>query len=580
MEPTLNLALERAARSRRGVTFIDRSESEYFVSYEEIYERARQAAFGLTRLGVRGTDRVGIVLPTSIEFFDAFYGALLAGAVPVPLYPPVRLGRLDEYHARTARMLRACGARLLLTNRRAGSLLGRTVRKASLALGARWMSTLPRGKAVPAAPSQDELALIQFSSGTQLAPKPVRLTHRQILANIKAIRNRILEAYPEGPGLTHVGISWLPLYHDMGLIGAVLTALAHPSDLVLIPPELFVARPALWLQAISKHRATVSAAPNFGYSLCVERIRDEELKGVDLSSWRLALNGAEPVTPSVLERFIERFRPFGLREEALTPVYGLAEAALAVTFCDPSKRFRSVGFDRHRLGEGVAEVRADGQQLVSVGRPLAGYAVRIVDEARRPLPDGRLGGVLVRGPSIMDGYHALEHETAAIVSDGWLDTGDTGFFHEGELFLYGRNNDLIILHGRNHSPDDIEQALAGIRGVRQGCWAALGIVREGGVGEELVVLVERSRKGRPTDERELRRTVSERILESTGLAPAEVLVCEPGTLPRTSSGKIRRQEAKRRYLGATLAPPRRAGSFRLAVEAATSILEMRRPKAK
>ncbi len=565
-EPTLGALLERARGFPRGIRFIDRAEREIFFSYEEIFQRAARIAGGLEQLGVRPGDRVAIILPTSIDFFDAFYGATLAGAVPVPLYPPIRLGRLDEYHQRTARMLRESEARLLLTDKRIRRILGRTLRQTSPKLGALPVEDVPRKFTDRVLSSPDDPALIQFSSGTHESPKPVCLTHKQIIANIDAIRGTILEAYPEGADLTHVGVSWLPLYHDMGLVGSVLTALAHPSDQVLMPPEVFVARPSIWLRTVSRFNATVTAAPNFAYSLCAERIADDEMTGMDLSSLRVAFNGAEPVTPSALVRFVERFRAYGLREEALTPVYGLAEAALAVTFSDLSEPFNAVGFDRARLAqERIAETATGGLQLVSVGTALPGYQIRIADEDGNVLPDGRVGHVLTRGPSIMEGYHGRADLTAEVLKGEWLDTGDSGFIHTGELFLYGRRKDLVILRGRNYAPDDIEQSLEGIPGLRRGCWVAAGLATDD-EEEALFVFVERDQRRDPDRDLELVRAIGGRIVESSGLKPSQVLVFEPGTLPRTSSGKIRRGETRRRFLDGTLCPPKPVSLLLLAGE--------------
>ena len=564
-EATLGGLLRRASESTRGVCFIDRWEKESFHSYQEIYRRASLAAGGLQAMGIRAGDRVAIILPTSVDFFEAFFGALLAGAVPVALYPPYRLGRLDEYHERTAAMLEKSGARLLLTLRGLGRLLGRTTKRATMELGLTAMEDLPRRAPAGGDPSADDLALLQFSSGTTEEPKPVRLSHRQILANVDAMRRTILKAYPEGPRLTHRAVSWLPLYHDMGLVGSVLTSVAHPSDLALIPPEYFVSRPAIWLRAISRHRATVSAAPNFAYGLCADRVRDEELEGVDLSSWCLALNGAEPVTPSVLRRFQERFRAYGLRREALTPVYGLSEAALAVTFSDPSRPARAHVFDRRALTEdGVAVAAPAGQELASLGKPLPGYEIRIANGSGEGVEPERLGRVFARGPSI-----ASEGTT-----NGWLDTGDTGFLLDGELYLYGREKDLIVLRGRNYAPQDIEHALEGVAHVRKGCVAALGIVPENGEREELVVLVERNRSSSPSVDSQLMREASRSIVDRIGVVPDVVRVLEAGTLPRTSNGKMRRSEAARQYLTGSLRPPKRWPRLRLASQALLSFTSL------
>jgi acyl-CoA synthetase (AMP-forming)/AMP-acid ligase II len=305
-------------------------------------------------------------------------------------------------------------------------------------------------------------------------------------------------------------------------------------------------------------------------------VKDEDIAGVDLSSLRVAFNGAEPVTPSALVRFVDRFRRFGLRDEALTPVYGLAEAALAVTFSDISKPFNCKSFERYRLAEENQAVSAtDGLQLVSVGKPLPGYSIRIVDDKGYQLPNGHVGSVWVRGPSIMEGYHQQTERTAEVLEDTWLDTGDSGFIHEGELFLYGRRKDLIVIRGRNYAPDDIEQSLEGIPGVRRGCWAAAGVVPndgDDGDGETLFVFVERDRRRNPGGDSELAHAVSGRIIESSGLKPNKVFIEEPGTLPRTSSGKIRRRETLKRFLAGTLEPPKSVNLFLIAHEMVRSKL--------
>jgi acyl-CoA synthetase (AMP-forming)/AMP-acid ligase II len=568
---TLGALLERAAGSLAGVRFLDRDERPDFQRYADLLAGARAVARGLAARGLAGGDRVALVLPTGADFYHAFFGALLAGLVPVPLYPPVRLGRLAEYHERTAAMLRACGAALVVSDARVGRLLGvalaaarpRAGQVTAQALRAAGEGAAGAESGPPADP--DAPAFLQFSSGTTGAPRPVTLTHRQVLANVDAIVAAILAAHPEGPGCRHAGVSWLPLYHDMGLVGCVLTALAHPADLTLLPPELFVARPAAWLRAISRWRATVSPAPNFAYALCADRVPDEERAGLDLSSWRVALNGAEPVTPEVLQRFVARFVPVGFRPEALTPVYGLSEATLAVTFAPLDQPFRAARFDVRALAAGRARPSAgDGRALVALGRPLPGLALRIAGEDGAPLSEGRVGRVLVRGPSVMAGYWDEAAETARVLdADGWLDTGDLGFLHDGELFLHGRRKDLIVLRGRNHAPQEVEQALDGLPGVRPGCAAALGVVPPGGDGEVLMLLVERARTATPRDDEALAGAIRDAVSERTGLVPAQVVLLPPGTLPRTSSGKLRRAAARQAWEAGTLRPPGRVTPLRM-----------------
>ncbi|MBD3873312.1 MAG: fatty acyl-AMP ligase [Acidobacteria bacterium] len=572
--PTLNELLERAARSPDGgLRILDRRERCQMLPWSEVHERARSVAGRLREAGVLPGQRVALVYPTSAGFFDAFFGTLLAGGVPVPLYPPVRLGRLDEYHQRTAAMLRAVDARLVLADKRVRRLLGPAVEAARPALGCRTIEEL-----LPAAPSstpvgEGDLALVQFSSGTTVEPKPVALSHRAVVAQTV----RLNGFWPDSDGVVHSGASWLPLYHDMGLIGCVFPALERGAALTLIPPELFVARPAVWLRTISRYRATVSPAPNFAFGLCADRIRDEELEGVDLSSWRVALNGAEPVAADVLRRFQRRFAAWGFRSEALTPVYGLSEASLAVSFSPLDRPFTSYRFDRRALAEdGEAIDDPTGVEIVSVGRPLPDFEVRVVDRGRSELPERRVGRVMVRGPSLMEGYLGLERATARVMMAGWLDTGDLGFIAEGDLYLTGRAKDILILRGRNHSPVEVEHAVDTVEGVRTGCAAAASFMPEGADREQLVVMVETGKGVSTSQYPRIAEEVSRAVLVATGLEPDRVEVLEPGTLPRTSSGKIRRREALERWRAGALTAPAAVTPFRLVGAALRSSLAMAR----
>ncbi len=517
---TLLSCLERAASRGEEVRFLDRSQ-EYIVSYREVLERAGAVAGGLAAMGIGPRSRVAVAVPTGPEFYHAFFGVLAAGAAPLSLPLAARFGSRRAFDDEMRASLKAAGAHLVLAD-----VAGR-VRLADVDVAL--LGELPEARSRFIDGEPDSLALVQLSSGTTGAPRPIPLTHRQLLANVSAIRDRILERYPAA-SYAHGGVSWLPLYHDMGLVGAVLTAIAQPAPLTLIKPEEFVARPARWLQAISRHRATISAAPHFAYELAVEKIRDEELEGCDLSCWLLALDGAEPVTAPTLSRFYERFRAFGLREEALTPVYGLAEASLAVTFSDPGSPFTFRSFDGDALVERETAVEGGELRLVSSGKPLPGMDVEIGDGAGVRLPEGRVGRIRIRGTSVT---------SEGVDGDGFLDTGDRGFFWGGDLYLCGRSRDLLILRGRNFAPEMVEDALAGVPGLRPGAVAAVSN-REG-----LFVLVERGFGLVAIDD------VRARVIERCGVDPL-VLVLEPGALPRTSSGKIRRQEAARLFAGRRL----------------------------
>ncbi|MBZ4416105.1 fatty acyl-AMP ligase [Myxococcus sp. RHSTA-1-4] len=569
--PTVNAALAATARDTSHVlTFVDAAEREVALPWTEVHRRARRTAAGLARLGVREGDRVALLLPTSPGFMDAYFGALLAGAVPVPLYPPVRLGRLDEYHRATARMLQVTGAVVVLTDSRVRLLLGPSVERARPRLGCHTVDEVSRGEEEREVPVRPEaLGLIQFSSGSTVDPKPVALTHGALMSQVAALE----EAMPLRPDSSRVGVSWLPLYHDMGLIGCVLSALYYPGNLVLIPPEAFLARPALWLRALSRHRGFISPAPNFAYGLCLKRVKDAELEGVDLSSWKHALNGAEPVSMDTLRRFAQRFERWGFSARALRPVYGLSEASLAVTFPPEGRGPRSLSVDAGVLAkEGRAE--EGKRELVSVGAPVAGFEVEVRDADGVALPERRVGRVFARGPSLMSGYFGDVDATGrALSADGWLDTGDLGFLAEGELYLTGRAKDVVIIRGANHAPQAFEEPLQAVEGVRTGCAVALGFTPEGGQDEALLILAERAGEG---GDEAVEERIRAAVVEATGVRPHTVRLLEPGTLPRTSSGKLRRSEALRRYLAGELTPPKKVGMVGMAVEMAKSALAMAR----
>jgi acyl-CoA synthetase (AMP-forming)/AMP-acid ligase II len=567
---TLARALAAAAGHPSGVTFVDLREREVRLPWGEVHARAERAAGALAALGVLPGDRVAIVLRTEPAFLDAFFGAWLAGAVPVPLYPPVRLGRVDEWVAATARMLAVAGAKVVVSGGGTRRLLGPAIERARPPLGCVDAADLSRGR-LPVArdPGPDALGLVQFSSGSTVDPKPVALTHAALAAQAD-----LLVALTT-PGPSDVMVSWLPLYHDMGLIAALLGAMSYPGPLVLIPPEHFLARPALWPRAVARHRGTISAAPSFAYAYVAERVRDADLEGQDLSSWRVACDGAEPVSAEAARRFVARLAPHGLGPEAIVPVYGLSEAALAVTFSPPGRGLAATRVDAVRLAaDGV--VAPGDREIVSVGVPVPGFEVAVRREDGAPAGEGRLGRIWARGPSVLREYLGDPAATAAALRDGWLDTGDLGFVSGGELFVHGRAKDVVIVRGANHAPEEFEAALAGVDGLRPGCAVAVGAAPDDGEGEGLVVLAERPRGAPAEDDAPVAAAAREAILARTGVAPRAVVLLAAGCLPRTSSGKLRRQEALRRWQAGTLAPPATVGALGLALLAAKGALAGRR----
>jgi acyl-CoA synthetase (AMP-forming)/AMP-acid ligase II len=340
-----------------------------------------------------------------------------------------------------------------------------------------------------------------------------------------------------------------------------------PGELVLLPPESFLAKPSLWLRALSRHRGTISAAPNFAYGLCLKRVRDPELAGVDLSHWSYALNGAEPISPVVMERFVERFGPHGFREEALMPVYGLSEASLAVTFTAARGAKPRLAIDPEALalrGDVVEGKRA----LVSVGGPVPGCEVEVRGENGAVQPERKVGRIFARGPSVMKEYFGDPEATARALREGWLDTGDLGFVDRGQLYICGRSKDLVIIRGANHAPQEFEECLEGIPGLRAGCAVAVGHLAPDTQQEVLVVIAETS-DAAPAD---LAAQISAAIVARTSVRPYAVELVAPGTLPRTSSGKLRRSEALRQYEAGELEPPRAVNLLSLGSEFARSAL--------
>ncbi len=551
---TLFSALQAAAtlnKADTGFRYLDRHEKETWRNFPDLASKTAAIAGGLYAAGVRPGDTVAIVLPTTVAFTDVFFAAVHMGAIPIPLYPPVRLGRLDEYFSRTTQMLNQAKAKVLVTDARAGKLMGSVVAATDHPVKILRVAALEQYPPLAPTPAKaDDVAMVQFSSGTTGAPKPVALTHAHVIANASAI----LDIEPDDDNFYPAGVTWLPLYHDMGLIGCIFPTLLYPGSLTLLPPEAFLAKPALWLRAISKYKAFISPAPNFAYALCTERIQDDELHGVDLSHWRFALNGAEPTSANVMRAFTKRFAPWGLRSSAMTPVYGLSEASLAVTFGDAGSNFIHQYFCAKSLQNGEAKPDKYGVELASVGRPLRGFSIQIRGQ-EGCLADGKIGRLWVAGPSIMDEY--LDGSPAP--KDGeWLDTGDLGFIFEDELYIAGRAKDVLVVHGRNHDPSTLESAVNGIEGVRTGCAAAVADIT--GDGEAVLLFVEtRGQVGETLAER-----CKDAVMAKTGVRTQAIILLQAGTLPRTSSGKIRRGETLKQWRDGTLVPPKPVNAFVLA----------------
>jgi fatty-acyl-CoA synthase len=547
------------------------------VTYGVLLEYAQRIAGALHEHGVRNGEHVALMLPTGFDFLKAFMGVLLAGAVPIPLYPPVRLDRLEEYAQRQAAILRDAGSRLLIAFSKALPIAALLKGAVTTLDGVVTTEELERvGAMFSVKPDRGSSpALIQYTSGSTGDPKGVLLSHENLLANIRAIA-RGVELRP-----TDVGVSWLPLYHDMGLIGSWLFCLDQGAPFVLLSPTAFLARPERWLWAIHERRATLSAAPNFAFELCLRKIPEAACEGLDLSSWRCALNGSEAVSPDTLERFARRFNPHGFRRQALMPVYGLAESTVALCFPPLDRgprveRLQRDPFERLGRAVGAAPSERDAVHFVSVGAPLHEHEVRIVDENGDDVPERKVGRLVFRGPSTMSGYLGKPQATAQVMlPGGWLDSGDLAFYSEGEIFVTGRRKDVIIRAGRNLAPQEIEEVAGSVEGIRKGCVAAFGVRREE-LGTEGLVVVAETRIQAVSDRDRLEAAVIGRIASAVGVPPDVVVLVPPGTVPKTSSGKVRRSETQTRYLSGALAPPSRprlAMRLRLALAASAAALK-------
>jgi acyl-CoA synthetase (AMP-forming)/AMP-acid ligase II len=516
------------------------------VTVRQLLDGSEQTARGLVRHGLAAQQRAMIVLPTGADFLFSFWGALRVGATPVPAYPPVGLHQLDAFRERLARMAAVVDARLIVMPEMLRAVLLPALRDGAAAppqgelfdgrqmITPEELSAAGDGAEKLPAPrfAGDDLALIQFSSGSTGDPRAVCLTHRNILANMRAFVSRLRMLVGD------TCVSWLPLYHDMGLIGTMMGSLLSGTKLVMIPPTDFLRRPACWLEVMGRYRATLSVAPQFAYNLTVRKVDPESLPGVDLSPLRVVLNGAEPVDAAGVAAFQRRFRQLGLRPGVVTPCYGLAEGTLAATMRTPGQRVRTITLAASRNARAVSKV-------VCVGPELSSTEVRIRSPRGAWIGEGKIGEICLRGPAVTNRYLGARGAKTAVDRDGWLATGDLGFFDEGELFVTGRIKDLIIIGGRNLYPHEIEAAAAEVPGLRPGRIAAFGVTERNRATEVLVLLAEAadSAAAGATTAASLRQRLRARF----GVVPHDIVLLPRGQVPVTTSGKLRRAQARADY---------------------------------
>jgi len=509
------------------------------VTYAQLQAQAERVAAGLQAHGLAPRQTVAIMLPTCPEYFYAYLGILIAGGVPVPIYPPARLTQIEEHVRRHAGILANAEVAMMITINEArpvAKLLEAHV--ASLRHIVTPAELMREARAPVRVPVQGaDIAFIQYTSGSTGNPKGVVLTHANLLDNIRAIGG-ITGIKPDD-----VFMIWLPLYHDFGLIAAWMSSMIHGNPLVVMSPLAFLVRPERWLWAIHHHRATYTAAPNFAFDLCVKRIEDSQIEGLDLSSLRVCANAAEPISPDTMERFIQRFAPYGFRREAMMPAYGLAEATVGVASIygrgPKVDRIARQSFARSGRAVPARPDEPNPLRFVSCGRPLQGIELRVLDRGGHEVQERVEGQIEFRGPSATQGYYRNPEATAKLFHDGWIDTGDRGYLADGEIYLTGRVKDIIIRGGRNIYPHELEEAVGTVPGIRRGCVAVFGSPDPQTGTERLVILAETRETGAEAHER-LRIKVVQITVERLGEPPDEVVLAPPQTVLKTSSGKVRR----------------------------------------
>ncbi len=554
------------------IQFYDDSGDGEMITYAQLKERAGRVAGGLQQLGLQKAEPVVLMLPSSAEYFYSFIGILLAGGIPVPIYPPVRLNQIEDHMRRHVRILNNCMAKIFITVSEAmavAHLLKSQVPNLESIITAGELASSTASMESPVI-SANDIAFLQYTSGSTGTPKGVVLSHANLLANLRAMG----EAVDAGPD--DVFVSWLPLYHDMGLIGSWLGSLYFASTFVVMSPLSFLSRPERWLWAIDHYRGTLSASPNFGYEFCLRRLKDEDIKGLDLSSWRAAFNGAEPVSPETLHNFSQRFAHYGFKQQAMMPVYGLAESSVGLAF-PPLERGPLIDrVDRNAfMKSGVARPSTADDKLalkfVSSGLPLTGHQIRVIDPAGHELPERHEGQLEFRGPSSTSGYYRDAPKTQKLFDDEWLNTGDLAYIANGELFITGRVKDVIIRAGRNIYPHELEDAVGNLDGIRTGRVAVFGSEDQHSKTERLIVMAE-TRSTENSEHEKLQREINALSTDLIGSPPDEIVLAPPGSVLKTSSGKIRRTASRELFENGQIGKSRPSIGLQIVRLTAASIL--------
>lgn len=544
---------DAAARTNTGYRFIgEQGDAEPFFSHGGIERATARYGAALQALGLKKGDRVALILPDNADFVFAFLGALRGGIIPVPIYPPTGLGKLAGYLENTLHIVEKSGAKVLLTSAEIKRILGTILAKAPRLSRVVDVESVRKMRETlkPAKVGLDDTCFLQFTSGSTSRPKGVVLTHANLSANVRAIMEQGL-----GASASDTGVSWLPLYHDMGLIGFVIAPLYQQNSVTFLPPLLFLKRPVRWLSEITRHHATVSFGPNFAYALCVKRIREHEIQDLDLSSWRVAGCGAEPIRAENLRAFGDKFAEVGFDARAFVACYGMAESTLAVSFSPVGEGVHTDIVDGRKLWEsGHAETVAQNEQgtakIVQCGKKFEDHEIGVFalddEESERPLPDREVGEIRLRGPSVMSGYYNEPDLTKEAFAGGWLRTGDMGYLADGNVHICGRSKELIIVNGRNYYPQDLEWEAGQVKGVRRGNVIAFGTMKPNHDRERVVISFETAVAAGPERDK-LKGEVRRVVQQAVGLTVDDVVAVDVGVLPKTSSGKLQRGQTRDHY---------------------------------
>lgn len=545
---------------RGGFTFADPRTADKHYTWNELLDAARARAAAFYAEGLRKGDRLAMVLPGPEDFVLNFLGATLGGIVAVPMYPPVALGKVESYVKNVEHIVHSSGAKALLISKQVRPILGSVLDTGAvkkLILTESLNLDAPRGDTEPNV-SPEDVCFLQYTSGSTASPKGVIVTHANLAANCGVIAANGLGSNPD----TDHGVSWLPLYHDMGLIGFVIVPLFGHLNITFLPTMEFVKRPAYWLEMIDKYRATITFAPNFAYALATRRVKDADLAKWDLSTMKHLGCGAEPIQPATLREFVDRFSKAGLSGTSLLPCYGMAENTLAISFArhkTDSLRVDCVDVEAFRQGEARPvdpATAAPGSfvEVVCCGEPFPDHEVSVRDPDGNVLPERTIGELCMKGPSVCRGYYDNPEATAAAFKDGWLYSGDKGYLADGAVYVCGRIKDMIIVHGRNYYPTDIEWVVNDVEGIRRGSAVAFACLPASASSEQLVVVAEWAGKERPADEalEATKRKVTEVVQGALGLNAWQVVLIPPGTVPKTSSGKLQRRRTKQQFEDGTL----------------------------